>query len=197
MKKIFFTVSLIFNIVFLNSCSSDDYNKETIVTGEVVAQNPKKVLFIGNSYTYGNNMPKMTRLLASSVQDTMIYATHTPGGAYLHQHANSAQLYNLINSQEWDFVTIQSQSRESALDQDYFDINVYPYAQTLVNKIRNNHAESMPLFFMTWGYENGYKPLCSSLPYMCDFEAMNDKIEERYTFYASATNSMVSPVGAV
>jgi hypothetical protein len=157
----------------------------------------KKILFIGNSYTFYHNMPAMTKRMALSVGDTMFYEQYTIPGAYLWQHANSVFLDQLIKKENWNYVTIQSQSRESALDQEHFNTKVYPNALTLVNQIRDNNSNSKPLFYMTWGYENGYTPLCNDLPYMCNFESMNDKIEERYTYFGSSTNSSVSPCGKV
>jgi hypothetical protein len=189
MSRYIFILSLIFA-----SCLQDDVSLDDTL---YIEPKTKKVLFIGNSYTYYNNMPAMTKKMALSVGDTMLYSQYTIPGAYLCQHVNSVILNQLIDEGNWNYVTIQSQSRESALDQEHFDKRVYPNAITLVNKIRGNNPNSKPIFYMTWGYENGYVPLCEALPYMCNFGSMNDKIEERYIYLASSTKSSVSPCGKV
>ena len=42
------------------------------------AQTTRKVLFLGNSYTSVNNLPKMVYDVALSAGDTLIYDSHTP-----------------------------------------------------------------------------------------------------------------------
>lgn len=193
---------LLFSLAINYSCSKKSEIEE-LITEPIeepvidILVGSKKVLFIGNSFTYGNNMPELVKQLALSVQDTLAYRTHTISGSNIHQHANSSELEEKINSHDWDFVTIQTQSIESALSENYFNTNVYPNAVTLVEKIKNNSSKSIPLFFMTWGYLNGVESYCEELPYMCNFESMNDKLEERYTYFAKSTNSNVSPCGLV
>lgn len=157
----------------------------------------KKVLFVGNSYTFAHNMPEMIAQMALSTGDKLIYAAHTPGGAYIKEHANNRYLQKLITTQDWDYVTIQTQSQESANKQTDFDNHVFPQVQRLVQQIHANDPDTIPLFFMTWGYENGVIMRCILLPYFCTFNAMNDKLQERYTFYASETHGAVTPSAAV
>ena len=179
---------LLFLSLLTFSCNDDD----TSGTSNEIS---KSILFTGNSYTTYNDMSNMVSKMASSVNDTLIYQQYALAGASVDQHANSTTLEGLISSHNWDFVTIQTQSQESALSQDYFDTNVYPFVTQLVEKIKNN--ASMPLFYMTWAYVDGDSFHCPDLPYMCTFEGMNDKIEERYTYFGSSTSSIVSPCGAV
>ena len=188
MKRAFY----IFILIFF-SCNTDlgiENTQDKMVS--------KTVLFVGNSYTFYNNMPLLVQKMAESVNDELTFVMHAPGGTTISTHANSEELENKINSKIWDYVTIQTQSSESALSQDYFDNNVFPNVQALISKIKNNSSNTDPLFFMTWGYENGeYPSLCVDLPYLCEFEGMNDKLVERYTFMAQTTNSVLSPVGIV
>ena len=48
------------------------------VTG--YSQDTAKVLFIGNSYTYVNDMPTMIANIATSFDDVLIKDSQTPGG---------------------------------------------------------------------------------------------------------------------
>ncbi|MGY0407004.1 MAG: DUF4886 domain-containing protein, partial [Polaribacter sp.] len=178
-KTIFKSILLFSLFITIFSCSQSDDLKIDDLKTEIIPnddskddseiettpnfQGAKKVLFVGNSYTAANNTPELVKQLALSVGDTLIYTAHTPGGAYTSQHATSTAIEKKINSKKWDYVTIQTQSQESALSKTYFNTNVYPYAVTLVNKIKANYSGSMPLFFMTWGYENGVSSRCAEL----------------------------------
>lgn len=157
----------------------------------------KKVLFIGNSYTYAHDMPEIISQMAISTNDQLSYQMHAPGGATAAQHAANTTLTALINSTNWDWVTIQTQSLESALSQTYFETQVYPHIITLVSRIRSHNPNSIPLFFMTWGRQNGAADWCDELPYMCTFEGMNNKLRERYLYYAESTASAVNPAAVL
>lgn len=69
-------------------------------------------------------MPLLVQKMAESLNDELIFEAHTPGGTTISMHANSEELENKINSKNWDYVTIQGQSSEPALSQEYFDNEV-------------------------------------------------------------------------
>ncbi len=50
----------------------------------------KKALFIGNSYTYVNNMPQLIKDIALSKSDTLIFDQSLLGGATFNTHYNKA-----------------------------------------------------------------------------------------------------------
>ncbi|MBS1688716.1 MAG: hypothetical protein JSS96_08325, partial [Bacteroidetes bacterium] len=70
----------------------------------------RKVLFIGNSYTYTNNMPSMLQSLAAEMGDTLVFNQSTPGGYTLEEHCSYSPTISLILSQQWDIVVLQEQS---------------------------------------------------------------------------------------
>ncbi|MBS1687131.1 MAG: hypothetical protein JSS96_00280, partial [Bacteroidetes bacterium] len=47
----------------------------------------KRVLFLGNSYTYVNNLPQMVADVAASVGDTLIYDYYAPGSYSIGNHS--------------------------------------------------------------------------------------------------------------
>lgn len=157
----------------------------------------RTVLFIGNSYTYAYQMPAMIERMARASGERLIYKTHTPGGAYVREHARHSGLARLIRAKPWDFVTLQTQSQESAIAQADFEREVYPHVQRIVQQIKANDPTTVPLFFMTWGYENGVGARCGRLPYFCTFDGMNDQLQQRYTFYARENQGAVVPAAAV
>ena len=74
---------------------------------------PLSILFIGNSYTYYNDMPKMLLDMAAADKgathklDIKVYAQ---GGANLTQQWQEGKALELIKSQKWDYVVLQDQS---------------------------------------------------------------------------------------
>ena len=55
-----------------------------ILATSASAQTTKRAFFIGNSYTYYNNMPEIVNSLANAGGDTLIHASSTPGGCLLY-----------------------------------------------------------------------------------------------------------------
>lgn len=161
------------------------------------AQETKRVLFLGNSYTASNNLPNLVSQMATNTGDILIYDSNTPGGHRLMNHASNTTTLNKINADNWDFVTLQAQSQETSWSEAQMQTELYPFATQLVNAIRNNNACSQPLFYMTWGRENGDAQNCEFVPWVCTYEGMDDAIRNTYTFMAEENTSEVAPVGAV
>ena len=108
----------------------------------------KKVLFIGNSYTYVNNLPDLINQIAIDKGNQLIYETHTPGGATLAQHAANSNVQYLLGTTEWDHVVLQEQSQRPSFPPSQVATEVYPFAESLCNDIRlNSSCFSLPLQF--------------------------------------------------
>ncbi|MCB0764529.1 MAG: hypothetical protein KDB84_07475, partial [Flavobacteriales bacterium] len=73
------------------------------------------VLFIGNSYTYVNDLPNTFRQLALSLGDTVVVGSSAPGGYTLFQHSTYAPTLAAIASRPWDYMVMQEQSQLGAL----------------------------------------------------------------------------------
>ncbi len=104
------------------------------------AQETKKVLFIGNSYTGANNLPSLIDQVANSTGDALIYTSHNPGGTTLSPHASKQNLTNTINSDNWDFVSIQAQSQEPSFSTQLFESETFPQAHTIVETHQANNT---------------------------------------------------------
>ncbi len=160
-------------------------------------QTTKKVLFLGNSYTAFNNLPAMVNDMAESTGDILIYDSNTPGGYTLMGHATNATTLDKINSNNWDYVTLQAQSQETSKEEAQMETDLYPYAESLSNAIRANDECSQPMFYMTWGRENGDAGNCNAIPWVCTYEGMDDAIRTTYLFMANDNNAEIAPVGAL
>lgn len=168
-----------------------------LATLSIHGQTTKKVLFIGNSYTAANNLPLLVNNMAASTEDVLIYDSYTPGGYRFMNHASDPTTLAKINSDSWDYVALQAQSQETSLSETQMQAEVYPYAESLSNAIRANDECSQPLFYMTWGRENGDATNCAFIPWVCTYEEMDDVIRETYIFMSESNEAELAPAGAV
>lgn len=162
----------------------------------------KRVLFLGNSYTYTNNLPQMIANMASSVGDTLIFDQNTPGGYYLYEHWNDSNSTNKIKIGNWDDVVLQDQSLAPALPNDLFFGNLMPYTYKLDSLINHYNDCVETVFYRTWGRKNGEITYCSVYtpypwPYFCSYASMDSVLKVRYQVMADSNNAIVSPVGSV
>ena len=153
------------------------------------------VLFIGNSYTYYNDLPEMISSIANDFGDSINHAQSTPGGTSLYAHSQNQATINKINQQNWDYVVLQDQSQRPSLSPSYVAANVYPYASQLVSLIDSNYICSEPVFYMTWGRKYGDQTNCSTYPPVCTFLGMQERLRQSYLYMGVNNEAAVSPVG--
>ena len=161
----------------------------------IIAQQRKEVLFIGNSYTYVNNLPDLVKQIALSFGDSLIYDSSTPGGATFNSHTNNTQTLAKINQQQWDYVVLQAQSQEPSFSPGQVANNTYPYAEILVDSIQANSRCTGPLFFMTWGRKYGDQQNCAVYPPICTYLGMQQRLRESYLEMAFNDSASCAPVG--
>jgi hypothetical protein len=69
------------------------------------------VLFLGNSYTYVNDLPGTFAKLAASRGQRVATTMYALGAYSLEKHAKDAATRKNIESRTWDFVVLQDQSQ--------------------------------------------------------------------------------------
>ncbi|HTN45153.1 MAG TPA: DUF4886 domain-containing protein [Flavipsychrobacter sp.] len=158
---------------------------------------PKRVLFIGNSYTYVNDLPLMLKNVAASAGDTVIYDSYAPGGYTLQQHAADATALNKIMQGNWDFVVLQEQSQRPSFPITQVQTSVFPYAEKLDSLVRKFNPCAETVFYMTWGYKTGDASNCANFPPLCTYQGMDSLIRLRYRMMADSNDAIIAPVGAV
>ena len=159
------------------------------------AQTTYRVLFLGNSYTYVNNLPVILSNLALAGGDSLIHDSSTPGGYTMEGHSTNATTLSKIALGTWDYVTIQGQSQRSAFHPTQVANEVYPYAKILADSIRAANPCTEPVFFMTWGRKNGDQSNCANYPPVCTFEGMQTRLKTSYVQMANDNNCTVAPCG--
>ncbi len=156
----------------------------------------RKVLFIGNSYTYTNNMPAIVDSIAKALGDTIIYDMSAPGGQTLQQHCTNTTTISKIFSQQWDIVVIHEQSQMPAFPPSQVATDVYPYAHILDSMVHANDSCTQTMFMMTWGHANGDPMNCPGYPVICTYDGMQMRLRESYLQMATDNHADVTPVGS-
>ena len=161
------------------------------------AQQYKKlhVLFLGNSYTYVNNLPQLIKDIALANGDTLLFDSNCPGGQTYQGHFNDVTSLSKINAQAWDCVVLQAQSQEPSFSPSQVNSQTLPYAVRLDSIIQQNNACTETLFFETWGRKNGDASNCGSYAPVCTYLGMQDRLRASYKLFADTTYSIMSPAG--
>ncbi len=182
MKRI--VLQLIFLLVFLHSIGQNSLHTN-------------RVLFIGNSYTYVNNLPQMVADVALSMGDTVLFDSNTIGGYTLQMHSVDATTLSKIMQGNWDYVVLQEQSQLPSFTITEVDTEVFPYARFLDSMINLYNPCAETMFYMTWGRKNGDASNCAVWPPVCTYQGMDSLLYLRYMMMADSNHAEVSPVGAV
>lgn len=147
-----------------------------------------RVLFLGNSYTFVNDLPNTFAELAKSGKHKVEVGMSAQGGWTLEDHIKSADTQNALNSKKWTYVVLQEQSQIPSVGQSR-TYTMYPAARTLVKQIRDVGAT--PLFFLTWAHRDGWAEYG-----MRTYETMQYEINHGYYGIAQELNVTVVPVGS-
>lgn len=161
----------------------------------VAAQTKKKILFLGNSYTYANNLPQLIADVALSKSDTVVYDQNTPGGYTFNAHCSNAITWQKIRSQKWDIVVLQAQSQEPSYSPANVMTYVYPYAKQLCDSIRAANSCTEIMFYMTWGRKNSDMDYCATYSPVCTYNGMQARLRESYMIFKDSFMTSVAPVG--
>lgn len=113
------------------------------------------ILWIGNSYTFYNDLPTMTKKIAEDVGIIINNTTVLKGGQRLSGHLKNPVLHELLTKGEWDYVVIQELSTTPAYSSKYVMENIYPYASEIDSIAHVYSPDVTTLFYMTWGHKNG------------------------------------------
>lgn len=157
----------------------------------------KRILFIGNSYTFGYSMPKILQELIDESGDKAEVESIAVGGFYLKNHSQNENTINKIKEGNWDIIIIQEQSQMPALSDDVVENESYPYLFVLDSIINQYNFCAKKYFFMTWGRKIGDTANCANFPKLCTYQGMDRELRFRYLDYAQEIGANVVPAGVV
>jgi len=162
----------------------------------IFSQTVRRVLFLGNSYTFVNDLPQLTANFSQAAGDSLIFDSNTPGGYSLQQHSVNQTTLAKIALGNWDFVVLQEQSQMPSFPLSQVLVEVFPYAKKLDSLIKAANPCTQTIFFMTWGRKNGDSYNCSSWPPVCTYLGMDSLLNLRYRIMADSNSAFVALVGA-
>jgi hypothetical protein len=157
------------------------------------SQQETNVLFIGNSFTFMNNMPTMFKEIAESKGKKVYVDSVVEGGKDLKHHSSQVETYEKIKTKKWDYLILQGHSNELAQPESKIDINTLPYAKKIVDSVRATNSCVQIVMYMTWAYKNG-NPKWSVIS---SYDSMQYRIKNQYLRFADLLDARVSPVGEV
>lgn len=116
-----------------------------------------RVLFVGNSYTYYNDLPEVFRQICARNGVAAEVDAVTAGGYTLAHFVSENNPYGILLREKcvssYDFAVIQEQSVRPALSPQTF----YKYLRLLLPLIRKTGA--VPVLYETWGRADGAQVL--------------------------------------
>jgi hypothetical protein len=141
------------------------------------ARRPLRVLFIGNSYTYFHDLPRMFQRLSAAAQPPRPVEVRAvaPGGCTLERHWNKTPARKAIAEGKWDYVVLQDHSLGPVQRPEVMKT----HARLFDQEIRKAGAKTV--FFLTWARQ--HKP------------AMQVALTREYTAIARELKARLAPVG--
>ena len=146
----------------------------------------KTVLFVGNSFTYYNDLPAMVTQLSGG---RLVCAGVTKGGAFAHQYADpdhelGQSLRTALQTGSWNWVVLQDQSFNPVGDPD--DCGA---AMAVLCRLT---PDSHHCFYQTWAYRDGSEKLKRT---GLTYEQMYTQLKSTYARCAKDNGGTLAPVG--
>lgn len=159
-----------------------------------------KVLFIGNSFVASNDLPSIFDDLASAAGKNVMVGSHAPGGIFVadtrqgnQAHAHNPFVYDLIRSEQWDYVVIQD--NQGFYSWNYGQIpavaDAFSGHNMLRDSIRANNPCARVILFSGWCFKNGWQ---GSPPKFNTGSEMNQRVYENYCFLNNTVDEIVAPI---
>ncbi len=146
----------------------------------------KKVLFLGNSFTYYNDLPDMVEKLSGGA---LICHSITRGGAFLNAYKTesdelSLRLSALLSENKYDIAVLQEQSLNAIADiKDYL---------SSIKHIASCLGDTEIVIYGTWSYADGSDILCRA---GLTYSGMTESLAEAADTAARLVGGMAAQVG--
>ena len=145
-----------------------------------------RILMLGNSFTFANNMPAM---LAELTGAEVVH--HTRGGAQLAEQLNpkkklGSRTQDALENEFWDYVILQEMSNGPILKRNSFLRNV----GRLCNWVKEEGA--VPILFATWAYQKDSQALSNM---EMSYEEMAKCLHDVYHEAAEQNEALIAEVG--
>lgn len=149
-----------------------------VVPAQAQEESPKRILFVGNSFTYFFNLPQVLGAMGDDQGVALETRQSTVGGSNLEQHwkgEKGTTTMARLENEQWDYVVFNNHSL-SAIDTPE---SFMEYGRKFAEHVQQKGAK--PVFMMTWGYDSN--PL------------MQPEITRMYNKLAKEAGAAVVPCG--
>lgn len=158
-------------------------------------QDSLRILWVGNSFTYYNDLPAMVQRIAATQKIRLSYAKITKGGEKLAGHLENRKLLDTLARGGWDYVVLQEQSSMPAMHSSAVAREVYPAARTLDSLVHAASPDAHVIFYMTWGHKYGNRKYVAEYPPINTYEGMSERLKASYLEMAYDNDAWCAPVG--
>lgn len=147
----------------------------------------QRILFIGNSYTYFNNLPSILEQMANSARPGSVEAIMVvEGGATLKDLWDAGDALKIVRQGGWSYVVLQEQSAlgdgptdENGIPQISDPSTFYDYSRRFDSEIKGSGAKTV--FYLTWARR--------------DSPGNQSKLAAAYTSIAKERGGILVPAG--
>lgn len=146
-----------------------------------------QILFIGNSQTYTNDLPKMFARLAKAGGHEADVDMSTKDGYLLREHVTDPDTLKKLAAAEWDIVVLQ-ENGNIPRDESKLGEYMYPAARALDQMVKDRDARTV--FYMTWA-----EPWLVLTGAFDDFFAQQVRVSTVHRTIAQELGADVAPVG--
>jgi hypothetical protein len=164
-----------------------------------LAEEPQRVLFIGNSYTGVNKLPDVfVEVVKSSGRQAPVVKSSTPGGRTLKQHLAIAGSMKLVDDGGWDVVVLQGQSQEPAIAETDETVRkeFLVSAAELCKRVRAKSPKAKIFFYETWARHADYWKASKKGPDVgADPKEMQTRLRKWYGVVAKDNGATFVPCG--
>lgn len=153
-----------------------------------------RVLWIGNSFTFYNDVPGMVEEMGKENGVNVSVTRILKGGEKFSGHLQNQELHRQLERGVWDYIVLQEFSSTPAYSTKYVAENILPYAARIDSLAKKYSPGVETVYYMTWGHKYG-NTRQTDYPLDDSYELMQDRIATTYIDMAYENNGTVSPVG--
>jgi len=175
----------------------------TVAGITAMAQEPVKVLFLGNSFTNANNTPELVKSFSESAGVPMIVQARMPGGCYVKYepqgpfaHANNEEVYAMIRSTKWDYLVIQDNQGffVGPVESEFAPIGhvTEGHAQLRDSLLQVNPCAKVILFS---GWVDAYPMEWAPELGLATAQEANTRVFQRYQYLNEDIDQIIAPIG--
>lgn len=194
MRGYLFSLALAFSVLGIKAQLNAAYQIKETSGLHQQASDSVRILWIGNSYTFYNDVPQMVEDMGKKNGFPVSTTRVLKGGEKFSGHLQNPELHRQLEKGGWDYVVLQEFSSTPAYSTKYVAENILPYAAEIDSLAKKYSPEGETVYYMTWGHKNG-NVRQTDYPLDDTYESMQDRITTTYIDMAYENGGTIAPVG--